>query len=871
MNDDVIALFHELADLSPSAREEYYAQRQIPSAVRSELESLLRFDGEGDSLSGPIAAAADEVLRRRTSLAAGRRCGPYRLVRLLGRGGMGAVYLAERADGQVEQRVAIKFVRPGADLPALRERFLRERRILASLNHPGIARLLDVGHTSDGQPYFVMEYIDGSPIDDYSEKLGVREVLQLFLQVFEPVSYAHRNLIVHRDLKPSNILIDSAGRLKLLDFGIAKILDTANDAQTLVRALTPDYASPEQMGGEAHTTATDIYSLGAVLYRLLTSRPPRMNALGSPQADIPPASSVNADIPRDVDFIVRKALRKEPEQRYATVDAFAEDIRAFLESRPVRARAGNAWYRARKFLRRYWLPAAATAVAVFGLAAGLYVANAQRAVALRRFSQVRQLSNEVFALDNEMASLPGATKARHALVTMSLHYLERLGQDARGDKELALEVGSAYLKVARVQGVPTNTSLGQMAEAEESLRKANAFIDSVLTASPRDRTALLRSAEINTDRMILAQTARHNDQALAYGRRAAEQIEAARRSGPPEPPDADLEAGFYGNIALAHLNMHRMDEGVRYGRRGVEIARTGHAPLSLAGCLSTLSNALRYRGDLEESLQTIREAETVFARSVAADSRRKFDLFNALWREGLVLGEDGAINMDRPQEAVIALQKAFDLADEIVRQDPSDYTSRARLAMAARELGDIVRHSDPQRALAIYDYASHRSAEVKNTKAARDQVWLLAGSSYPLRRLHRTAESKQRIDSAFELLRQTKDYPAQAINPGEEADATLRALGDYYAETDQPIDAVRTYQELLDKVMASRPAPETDLRHANELSVIYRRLEELQRTVGNADAAAALGQRRQELWQHWDGELPNNPFVKRQLAASSRY
>jgi serine/threonine protein kinase len=208
---------------------------------------------------------------------------------------MGAVYLAERTDGELEQRVAIKVVRSHADLPAFQERFLRERRILASLNHPGIARLLDAGHTADAQPYLVMEFIDGVAIDRYCSQLDLRDILKLFLAVCEAVSYAHRNLIVHRDLKPSNILVDSAGRPKLLDFGIARILDASEDVRTVTRILTPEYASPEQMRGEAHSTATDIYSLGAVLQKLLAGEAPKAS-----NSRAPSLSPMKPDVPQDI-------------------------------------------------------------------------------------------------------------------------------------------------------------------------------------------------------------------------------------------------------------------------------------------------------------------------------------------------------------------------------------------------------------------------------------------------------------------------------------------------------------------------------------------------------------------------------------------
>ncbi|MGH9662291.1 MAG: serine/threonine-protein kinase, partial [Bryobacteraceae bacterium] len=236
-------LFHELADLPRAEHERIFAERQIAPELRAEVESLLGFDAaKAQSLTECVSQAAEEALTSDPDREIGD-CGPYRLVRLLGSGGMGAVYLGERSDGEIQQKVAVKLLRASADRPAWRDRFLRERQLLADLNHPSIARLLDAGHTSDGRPYLVMEYVDGVPIDAYAAGLDLRRQLRLFLQVCDGVAHAHRHLIIHRDLKPSNILVDASGQPKLLDFGIAKLLSTTADAtQTVDRLLTPYYA-----------------------------------------------------------------------------------------------------------------------------------------------------------------------------------------------------------------------------------------------------------------------------------------------------------------------------------------------------------------------------------------------------------------------------------------------------------------------------------------------------------------------------------------------------------------------------------------------------------------------------------------------------
>jgi serine/threonine-protein kinase len=417
MRIQVEELFHEVADLSAEARARYFAERDVDVTTRTEVEALLAFDScASTSLERDMGQVAQRTLSRFESR--NLQCGPYRLGELLGRGGMGTVYLAERVDGEIAQRVAVKLLRPGADDPLLRQRFLAERQILATLSHPNIARLLDAGHLEDGQPYLVMEYVEGEAIDAYTKKLAIRHKIALFLKVCAAVGYLHRNLVVHRDLKPPNILVTHEGEPKLLDFGIAKILDwTADSTMTGLRMLTPDYASPEQVAGHPVSTATDVYSLGAVLYKVLAGVSPHQfenDSVGAiataiSAGNIIPPSKLAPGLRGDLEMILMKALRKEPQERYATIDQFSEDLENYLESRPIRARKGDAWYRMRKFLRRHWLPAAATTLAIAGLSGGVIVANHQRAIAQRRFVQVRQLSSRLFDIDLEARRTTGST------------------------------------------------------------------------------------------------------------------------------------------------------------------------------------------------------------------------------------------------------------------------------------------------------------------------------------------------------------------------------------------------------------------------------------------------------------------------------
>lgn len=318
--------------------------------------------------------------------------GPYEVVRELGRGGMGAVYLARRADQEYEKLVAIKVVQSGHETDEMLRRFRQERQILAGLDHPNIAKLLDGGATAHGLPYFVMDYVEGEPIDRYcaSRGLSVTERLSLFQSVCAAVAHAHRNLVIHRDIKPANILVTGEGLPKLMDFGIAKLLPAvpsgAGAPAGTVFAFTPAYASPEQVRGETVTTATDVYSLGVVLYELLTGHGP-YRAKTTPSVDVlraiceqEPArpSSVAREGRRlrgDVDSIVLKALRKEPRQRYPSVDALSEDVQRHLDGRPVAARRGTTAYRAGKFVKRHWIGVSAAALVAAAIVAGAALAT----------------------------------------------------------------------------------------------------------------------------------------------------------------------------------------------------------------------------------------------------------------------------------------------------------------------------------------------------------------------------------------------------------------------------------------------------------------------------------------------------------------
>jgi tetratricopeptide (TPR) repeat protein/predicted Ser/Thr protein kinase len=875
MKAEVEKLFHELADQPPEARERYFAEHGVDGSMRQEVEALLAFDsGASTYLLRDVSIAASRALPLLD--AKGWRCGPYRLMEVVGRGGMGAVYRAERADGEVTQQVAVKLLPPGAADPQ-RERFLQERQILAALAHPNIARMMDAGHLDNGQPFLAMEYVDGKPIDVFAASLTVRQKIALFLKVCAAVAYLHRNLIVHRDLKPSNVLVTAEGEPKLLDFGIAKILDLATDAtMTSMRMLTPDYASPEQASGGRISTATDVYSLGAVLYHLLTGNPPHefeeksfeAVALVIATREVTRPSKYATELKGDLEAILLRALRKDPQERYGTVEQFAEDLEAFLESRPVKARSGNTWYRTRKFVRRYWVPVAAAGLVIASLSGGLYVANRQRAIAQRRFQDVRQLANRLFDIDAQVTQLPGSAKTRQLIVDTSLEYLRRLRADVRGDPGLALDLAKAYMRVAQVEGLPGWGNLGQTANGERDLGIAEGLIHSVLRLQPSNRAALWLAVEAATDRMVVASFRGRHDEELALNRKTAEWL-VRFNAGKNDAAEASAILGTYWTVAL-HFLGGQADEALKFCSRGADLALAFGNRHYRGAFLESSATIVWHRGNLEQALTQIREAVSLMEpASGTVDFREVMGFARALAHEGSILGNIW-ISLGRTEEAVAVLERAFQLEDDVVHRDPNDQLSRTYLFYSGSELGDMLRDSDPARALAVYDHTRSHLAEVSSMDYSPDVV-LLAGASYALRRLGRPAEARRRLDAAFARLRELKLYPADKIWPGTIAPVeALFALAAHEAETGSVARAIEVYQELRSRLEAGGAKPESTFSDAVDLSKICQLMAGLYRRSGRADLALPLETQRLDLWRQWDRKLPNNAFVRRQIAAAAR-
>jgi len=415
-------IFAEAEEILPDERTAFL--RDICGAdedLFAEVNSLLSAHDEAENLIEKNAFDYNSVTKTKLNNYDGRIFGHYKIIREIGHGGMGAVFLTERNDGEFDQQVALKIVRQTIVSAELERHFRRERQILASLNHPNIAKLLDGGVSENGEPFLAMEYVEGKTLLEFAAEFTIEEKLKLFLKMCNAVAYAHQNLVVHHDIKPSNIIVTKEGEPKLLDFGLAKIQDesfTNDSTQTVFRALTPDYASPEQLRGKSVTTVSDVYSLGVFFYELLSGDKPfhfegksleeiietithdeaiPPSAVTNPKSQIP-----NPKLNSDLDNIVLKALQKEPERRYRSVEEFANDIERHLKGLPILARPATLAYRASKFFRRNKIAVSATAFVILALISGLTialwqanVARTERDRAEKRFNDVRKLSNSL--------------------------------------------------------------------------------------------------------------------------------------------------------------------------------------------------------------------------------------------------------------------------------------------------------------------------------------------------------------------------------------------------------------------------------------------------------------------------------------------
>ncbi|MGE0884880.1 MAG: protein kinase [Blastocatellales bacterium] len=732
-------IFERVVEHPPSERNVFLTQAcGGDEELRREVESLLAHDVYDTFIQHPIRGVALSLAALSENDLIGTTLGHYRIVGLIGEGGMGAVFAAVRTDELFEQKVAVKLVRRGMDSGFVLERFQAERRILASLTHPNIARLIDGGSTEEGRPYFVMEYIEGRPLNDYcsANDLSIGERIKLFCQICGAVQYAHQKLIAHRDIKPGNILVNDDGIPKLLDFGIAKLLDPAQSeadparTATMLRLMTPDYASPEQVRGLQVTTATDIYSLGAVLYELLTGIRPHQfynynqaeieriicdTEIERPSQAAGKSRRLSARLRRelegDLDNIVLMAMRKEPERRYQSVEQLANDLHRHMEKLPVIARPDTIRYRTGKFVRRHKTGIAAVVLIVASLLGGLIATNYQARRAERRFQQVRKLAKTfLFDVNSEVQKLPGSTKARALIIKTSLEYLDNLNEEAGDDPTLQKELAQAYEGIGSIQGYPFEQNLGDTTAALASFQKAMTIYQHLAINDSSNQQLLeticnlhMKIGVIHNDQGNLAEAERDYREAISV----IESMYAAKIR-----PNAWIETAVYYRIGELERLAGDFSDSLQSQKRGFEIATKwavehpgDSSQQLLSSSYARLGGALFQIGDLEgaldahtKSLQVYEDLAGRFPQNVSF--RRA--LASRYQSVGEDLGDPDNINLCRPDEALAYYRKSLVIVKEFFDLDPNDAQAKRNLALSQLWVAMMMRESAPAQAAVLY-------------------------------------------------------------------------------------------------------------------------------------------------------------------------
>lgn len=758
--------------------------------LRRQVQSLLvASDGAGEAIGGAIGVAAEDAGRiadsERSELP--ERLGRYKILGLLGEGGMGRVLLGERDDATYEQKVAIKVIRRSLATEELVKRFEMERQILADLDSPAVAKLLDGGTTEQGEPFLVMEHVEGRPLDQYcdEENLGLNQRLRLFLQVCRGVSEAHRRLVVHRDLKPSNILVTADGQPKLLDFGIAKLLDPEHAGAGLTRtglvALTPEYASPEQVLGEPITVASDIYSLGVLLYELLVGDSPYGDASRTPAGlvraicdEVPerpstarrriealqPKAGPNIRPTRELDWILLQALRKEPERRYASVEDLARDLRAVLTGHPVSAHPDSWSYRTRKWLGRRWPLVAAAALVVAALVAGIVLRTQEAERANRAAAEASELSDFLRSLFDGANPYKSQNMSRETTARDLIDIgAERVRTELAGQPRLQARMAEILAEVYLDLSLPE--------DAEPMLELAGDRWQEL----PDDVAALRLNLLL---RGRVAMDLGRVEEAGALHRRS---VEAARLAHGPGSRD---EASSMIEVASVEIELREYSNARETLDGAVAIAQSLDPPDAelLALAYANLGRIGRFESDLETAQRDLEEALRwirISAGELHPDTAAILGLLGSV-----------AAGQHEWEQAIEFERESLRIARPILGETASIAGKLLRLGVALREHGDL-----DEAAATLDDGLRVWEGLEGSQRSPTLQALLLSVSGRTLHRMGRSVEGEERLQRAVELA------PAH--------DAPLREYGEVLLALGRPAEAERLFRRELEAV-ASRGA-----------------------------------------------------------------
>ncbi len=877
----------------------------------------------------------------------GRRIDDYELLEEIGRGGMGAVYLAKHSGESFTQTVAVKLIKRGMDTAAVLKRFVMERQILANLEHSNIARLLDVGTTNDGLPYFVMEYIEGLPVTKFCDahEFSTEERLKLFRQICAAVQYAHQNLVVHRDIKPSNILVTNDGMPKLLDFGIAKLLnpdwsaETAEATATMMRLLTPEYASPEQLRGANITTASDVYSLGVVLYELLsgqrpfiietesreefiqailTKEPVRPSDCGARNAErgitndaidtdenanretaerkkIRVSHSALRTLKGDLDNITLKALRKEPERRYASVQEFSEDIRRHLAGLPVTATADTKTYRLKKFVTRHRAGVfAASLIALTLLTATTItawqaiVAKQARDRAEQRFNQVRELAHTVlFDYHDQIKGLPGATAVREKLVTDSLKYLDNLAQESDNPPDLQRELVAAFRKVGDIQGSSDATNLGKTDAALSSYRKAVEIQEKLVFENPANPEDQKMLAHLYLDYGQQIFNTGDLPETEKYYRKSLDIFSKVRENQPDDvKTEADL-AKVWWYLAMVSSGKNDFDGALENYGQSLEIYQKILAAdpsnkknrRNVALNYKSIGAILQLKHELAQSLELFQKAQVLDAESAAEDANdvlAQLDL-------SFTYGSLGSVTRDMQnyEEAVENYRKALEIRQKVFAADAKNVIAQTAVARAQKEIGmtllHLLKNEDAQKILseAVAGYETLVAADQNNAgkkNALAETLTALGDAFFQTDNLGAAMEkSKQAAAIYADLSANNKKFALGKSNVA----ATYQTLAKILLKQKNAAGALENYRQAL-TILETDSAPDKTPEEWARTAEIYEGIADAQissrRDTESLTEAKITYQKSLGIWQDLAQKVkltPENDYRLNQVSQKS--
>jgi serine/threonine protein kinase len=782
----------------------------------AETEALLHaLDATPDFLKepiSPIVAPQDALV--------GSAVGPWKLLHHIGTGGTASVYAAARNDQEFRKVAAIKIIKPGMDSEEILRRFRTERQILAGLDHPNITRLLDGGSTATGAPYLAMEYVEGWPVTQYADtqRLSVAERLRLFCTICDAVDYAHRSLVVHRDLKPGNILVTAQGSPKLLDFGIAKLLRAESPGYSVqftqlhARMLTPEYASPEQVRGEPITTASDIYSLGVVLYELLTGErpyrlatstsseiehvicerePQRPSTMAARLAEVNCAEGTPAKLARrlrgDLDAIVLRAMRKEPQRRYATVDRFREDICRHLEGMPVSA-SGNDWtYRVGKFVSRNRLGVAVTVfIALILVAATVISTSLARQLSRQKEAALQLVSFILGGYDTALKT--GSTPARKASLDEMLANLNQLSSDSATDPKVRDLLAKAYLKIGGLQGDMFENNVGDAASAMESYQRAAAL------ASTPDEIA---AAAVGLGNVI--NIGGDHRAALAQYEKAGKVLAQALRRPQGDERLGLRQAQVWHKKAFVQAQLGNLPQALDSSRNELRLAQqlSERFPASmetrreLALAEEQVSDVLDQTGDSAQALLHLQRSLATYEQLLKLDPEsadRRFDVAIGELQVAQAMNQPGKFS-----EAAEHYRRSLTLLEELVSQDPhNELYQRNRNTNLQEFVGVLYEQGkrDESRRMTEHALSVLQPLIHKSPPAAHDlhqYCWDLLNT--PFQDLHRPKEVLEFAQRAADLTR-------------HEDPSVLNLLALAWEENGNNTQAIATAEEALAKSSA---------------------------------------------------------------------